>query len=105
METLAKFLGRLQSSDEVTKRRALIVGVTLVMAVVLVVWLRYFNTLLVTAPPVPSGCCATDEIGSFSPLQTVKEVVRAGARGVYAQVERVMSFIQSPAAYVVTPTP
>jgi hypothetical protein len=105
MDTLVKFFERLQSSDDATKRRAFIIGVTFVMVIVLVVWLRYFNGLLIAPPVVSSDCCASDDAGSFSPLETVKALTRTAWEALSRGVARAVSFVKTPAAYTITPEP
>jgi hypothetical protein len=53
------FLGRLQSLDEPTKKRVLIISTIVIMAIVIYFWLAYFNNLITgiaeqsQAPVVP----------------------------------------------------
>lgn len=70
-----KFLERLQSSDDQTKKRWMIGSATVIIAIVIYIWIGYFNNLIFTlsSPQEPP----LQKIGGFSFLETAKNAVAA----------------------------
>lgn len=90
------FFQKLQSADDRTKRRIMIVSTAVVLVVVIYVWLAYFNNLLASFN-APSGPPAggRESLG-FSFLETAK-------RGLAAVYESVGGLFRSSKDYLITP--
>lgn len=63
------FLERLQSADDRVKRRWLVISTLCVMAVVVFLWVKYFELTIRMAPVVPES---NPEAHGFSPWETAR---------------------------------
>ncbi len=70
-----KFLEKLQSSDDQTKKRWMIGSTTVIIVIVVYIWVGYFNNLIFTlsSPQEPT----LQKTGGFSFLETAKNAVAA----------------------------
>ena len=87
------FLERLQAADETVKRRWLIAGTIFAMAIVIFVWLAYFNTII---EPIPQFRESPAEAHGFSLWQTAKN-------GTALLLQTLSGFLRFLGAFLATP--
>ncbi len=58
---MAEFLSKLQSADDATKKKWMIIGTAVIMAIVIYVWLAYFNTLFTGSPTAATAPAAVSD--------------------------------------------
>jgi hypothetical protein len=85
-EPQKSFLEELQSLDEPVKRRILVVSAIIIMAIVIYVWLGYFNGLVATNQPQQTS-------GSGSSFW----------RNMTGDMADMINFFRGPRQYVVQP--
>lgn len=100
---MSNFLEKLQSSDEGTKRRVMIIASILIMAVVIYVWLAYFNNLLAGLSQPAENAAAAPQDSGFSFWQSTK----SGAVFVYGALSDKLGALgdlfQRPREFIVEP--
>ena len=91
-----KFLEKLQSSDDQTKKRWMVGSTTVIIAIVIYVWIGYFNNLIFTlSSPQESPLQKTE---GFSFLETAKNAAAAVFDTAKSLVENVLS---RPGEYII----
>lgn len=96
------FLEKLQSADEVTKKRWMVLSTVVVMAVVVYIWLAYFNSLVASfsQQQVPSGSQA-NEGRTF--WQTMKNGAAILYQGFMNKLRFLSDILSSPREYIIQP--
>lgn len=99
---MKSFLEKLQSADENTKTRWIIVLTVAIMVVVIYVWASYFNTLI--AGPLGAQAVASDKTtNGFGFWQTMKNGM-ATIYGVFMDKIRLLgNILNTPREYIVRP--
>ncbi|MBU6500497.1 MAG: hypothetical protein KGJ89_01555 [Patescibacteria group bacterium] len=104
------FLGKIQSADESTKRRWIIICTIVIMVVILYVWLAYFNNLMASVSN--QGENIADTSGSPAAARTSSgstflQSVKNSPAFIYNIFTNSISFLggilQSPREYIVKP--
>ena len=90
-----EFIEKLQAADEGRKRKWMIISTTIVMAVVIYVWLGYFNNLIarLSQPVLPQS---PEVVRKPSFLETMK----TGAAAIYEVFSRL---VKAPKEYIIKP--
>lgn len=108
------FLEKLQSAPETIKRRWIIGAAAVIMAIVIYVWLAYFNNLIIAGlsksavPYASSGQVPAESLpgagaGSTSFLQTLKDAT-ANLYNIFGGALRALgNILNSPREYLVKP--
>jgi hypothetical protein len=100
---IENFLKKMQAADSASKKKILVVSSAVVMAIVVYVWLMYFNTLLVGAgaPPAADAGVPAEERGSF--WETMKRGGVVLYERIMGGVSRLGEMLQAPREYIVKP--
>jgi hypothetical protein len=101
-EEKGNFLKRLQSADESTKTRWLVVLTIIIMAGVIYVWLAYFNNLVASfSQPLPLGQVQASPGITF--WDAAKNSV-ANLYGIFTDKLRALgNILQAPREYIIKP--
>lgn len=97
------FFEELQSLDEPTKKKIMIVAAVVIMAMVIYVWLAYFNNLLasVTQPPVADNSTAGASGGNLF------DGIQQGTASIYRlfmnALHGLSSILEAPRQYIIHP--
>lgn len=98
------FLERLQSADEATKKRWLIVSAAVIMAIVIYVWLAYFNNLVAgfseSGQPVQADSGGE---GGVTFWQTMKNGLSVTFHGFTSGLHGLGNILQAPREYIINP--
>ena len=96
------FLEKIRNSDDGTKKIWLILFTSVAMAVVIYVWVAYFNTLLVNInkPLEADEVAKSDEFGFFDTIKsgaaTVYEFLADTASGIFGEIKKSKEYIIEP---------
>ncbi len=104
MEEQKSFLEKLQSADEETKKRWLVISVAVIMVIVIYVWLAYFNNLLAgfSAPPA-SESGSGEAQGGMTFWQTLKNGAASVYDGFIGKISALGNILQAPREYIIKP--
>lgn len=103
---MKNFLEKLQSADEATKKRWMVLTVAVIMALVIYVWLAYFNNLIAgfssgQAQSVASSAAEPASSGSF--LETAKNGLASLYQIFSDKIHSLGQVLQSPREYIIKP--
>ena len=96
------FLEKIRNSDDGTKKIWLILFTSVAMAVLIFVWVAYFNTLLVNInkPLEADEVAKSDEFGFFDTIKsgaaTVYEFLADTASGIFGEINKPKEYIIEP---------
>lgn len=93
------FLERLQSADDATKKRWMFISTAIIMAVVIYVWLMYFNSLIAGFSSQPTEQPATG-IGFWD---AVKNGTAAVYQGLIDKIRALGDILRAPREYIIKP--
>ncbi len=95
---MLNFLKKLQASDEGVKQRWLIASSAILMAIVIFLWLGYFNALIqpVNAPP-------PTESADLSFWQTFKTGLGIISENIKSEIKSWLGILKSPKDYIIQP--
>ena len=91
-----KFLEKLQSADDRTKKRWMVGSTTVVIAIVIYIWIGYFNNLIFTLSSPQEA--PLQKTGGFSFLETVKNATAAVFDTVKGLAENILG---QPGEYII----
>lgn len=93
------FLRKIQEGDEAAKRRWLVASSLVAMALVVFVWLNYFNALVQPAgtPPPPDG------VQGLTFWQTFKAGLKIVAQGIGGEIKSLWGAVRAPKSYNIQP--
>jgi hypothetical protein len=98
------FFEQLQSLDERTKTKVLIVATAIAMIVVIYVWLAYFNNLIAgvaqPAPMADASGAATEGAGVWQSMQNAAGFLYGKCIGV---LHALGNILQAPRQYIIQP--
>src|ERR1700690_1254962 len=99
---MSHFLEKLQSADEATKRRWMILSTIIIMVMVIYVWMAYFNNLVAgfSQAQQPS---AGSSAGGFTFWQTMKNGTAILYRGLSGAFHSLGNILNSPREFIVKP--
>lgn len=104
MDQQKNFLERLQSSDEATKQRWLIGSAVVIMAVVVFLWLAYFNSFVIgprSGAPAEAGQKA--EGGGVTFFGTMKNGASVIYNGFIGKLRTFGNILEQPREYIIKP--
>jgi len=98
---LKHFLEKLQNSDEGTKRRWMIASTVIIMAVVIYIWLAYFNNLIASfSQPQPVASADGAGFGFWSSLKSGAALLYSGSAD---KLRAFGEILKAPREYIVQP--
>lgn len=95
-----ELLERLQSLDDAAKRRLLVIGTTFAMLIVIVVWFKYFNSIIQPISGIPE---VVPEEHGFSPWESAKNGVALIVQALFGLVRFVSGLILGPKNILIQP--
>ncbi len=96
-----KFIEKLQNSDEDTKKRWMFVLTSVSMAIVVFIWLGYFNNL-VTGLSAPKADELSKEAG-FSFIESAKMSASVVYGGLVDKIHGLGNILNAPREYIINP--
>ena len=104
MDHQKNFLERLQSSDEVTKQRWLVGSAAVIMALVVFLWLAYFNSFVIgprNGVLVEPGPAVGGESVTF--WGTMKNGASVIYHGFWGKLRAFGNILEQPREYIIKP--
>ncbi len=107
-ENKKTFLEQLQLLDPPTKKKVLVTTTVIVAALVMYVWLGYFNNIIAGISENANASDASVPVNTTSPIGEIWGGVMNGTEHLYAGIagglHDIGNLFQSPRQYVVTPS-
>lgn len=98
------FLEKLQSSDEATKQRWLVGSAAVIMAIVVFLWLAYFNAFVIgsrdAAPMGANPAAASGSVTFFGTMRNGASVIYNGFMG---GLRSFGNILEAPREYIIKP--
>jgi hypothetical protein len=103
MDRPKNFLEKLQSSDEATKQRWLVGSAAVIMAIVVFLWLAYFNALVVGPKDAASGSDIRTGSTGATFFGTMKNGISVIYNGFWAKLRAFGNILEQPREYIIKP--
>lgn len=97
------FFEKVRSSDEATKKRWVIGSSAVVMGVVVLLWIVYFNAFVTGFAPSPAPENNNKEGGGFSFLTALRSGAALVGDTVIGGAKTIWHLVAKPQTYVITP--
>ncbi|RJQ28637.1 hypothetical protein C4571_03135 [Candidatus Parcubacteria bacterium] len=94
------FLHKIQSADEPTKRKWVVVFSTIAMALVVYVWLAYFNNLIGNSVAPASNEPVQEEPTFFDAVRRGSAILYEGFKG---KIQDLGGILKAPREYIIQP--
>jgi hypothetical protein len=98
---VSSYLQKLQTADDATKRRYGALFALIIMAIVIYIWLAYFNTII--TPVARVATVAPEEEMGFSFWDTVSKETASVYNAFANQLSKIKEMITKPKEYEVMP--